>query len=64
MVTVNGNKAKPGKTVKQHDTIRIDFGRRTLVVEIVEIPDGSVRKSDASRYYTILSDEKVDPRLC
>jgi ribosomal 50S subunit-recycling heat shock protein len=62
MVLVNDVRAKPGKMVKPRDTVRIDFGKRLLTVEITEIPEGQVRKSEASNHYTIISERKVDPR--
>lgn len=62
MVTVNNKPAKPGKTVNPHDIIRIDFLRRVLEVEIIELPEGNVRKTEASHCYSILRDEKVDIR--
>ncbi len=61
-VTLNDKQAKPGKMVKPHDTIRIDFGKRMLVAKILKIPQGNVKKSESSDYYTIISDEKVDVR--
>ncbi len=61
-VTVNNMQAKPGKSVTLHDIIRIDFGKRILTVEILEIPEGNVKKSEMELYYSILSDEKVDVR--
>lgn len=61
-VTVNNNRAKPGKSVTPHDIIRIDFGKRILTVEIRQIPEGNVKKSEMELYYSIISDEKVDVR--
>jgi ribosomal 50S subunit-recycling heat shock protein len=59
-VKVNDLVAKAGKSVKEHDTIQIDYGNRILVVTIMAIPEGNVRKTEASQYYAVLSDERVD----
>lgn len=59
---LNSKRAKPGKLVNPSDTIRIDFGKRMLEVEILKVPEGNVRKSEVRDYYRIISDEKVDVR--
>ena len=42
MVTVNGLKSKAGKGVKRQDKICIDFGKRILEIEVLELPEGNV----------------------
>lgn len=60
LVSLNDVKAKPGKNVKSGDIIRIDFGKRILVIEVTEIPQGNVLKSEASSYYNVIKDERVN----
>jgi ribosomal 50S subunit-recycling heat shock protein len=62
-VTINNRQAKPGKFVKPHDIIAIDFGKRLLVIEVMSIPEANVRKDHAPLLYTLIKDEKVDARL-
>jgi ribosomal 50S subunit-recycling heat shock protein len=62
-VTINNRQAKPGKSVKPHDIITIDFGKRLLVIEVMSIPEGNVKKDQSSLLYTLIKDEKVDVRL-
>lgn len=49
-VTVNGRPAKASYDVKVGDRISIQFGSRTLAVEVLEVSD-NVRKDDASAMY-------------
>ena len=60
LVFLNDVKAKPGKDVKPSDIIRIDFGKRILVVEVTKIPTGNVPKSEVTSYYNVIEDAKVD----
>ena len=49
-VTVNGRPAKASYDVKPGDVLRIAFGQRTLVVEVLAVAD-AVRKDDAAAMY-------------
>ena len=50
LVTVNGRPAKASYDVKVGDKIEIQFGPRTLCVEILQVAD-NVRKDDAIGMY-------------
>ena len=49
-VTVNGRPAKAGYDVKVGDLLSIQFGARTLNVEVLRVED-NVRKDDAAGMY-------------
>ena len=49
-VTVNGRPAKASYDVKVGDRIEIQFGQRTVAVEVLHVAD-NVRKDDAAAMY-------------
>ncbi len=49
-VTVNGRPAKAGYEVKEGDELAIQFGQRTLRVEVLQVAQ-TVRKDDAAAMY-------------
>lgn len=49
-VTVNGRPAKASYNVKVGDRIEIQFGQRTVAVEVLQVAD-NVRKDDATAMY-------------
>lgn len=49
-VLVNGKTVKPAYTVKIGDVIEIQFGQRTLKVEVMEINE-TAGKADAANMY-------------
>lgn len=49
-VSVNGRPAKASYDVKVGDRIAIQFGARTVTVEVLQVAD-NVRKDDASAMY-------------
>lgn len=49
-VTVNGRPAKASYEVKVGDVIALQFGARTLQVEVLQVAD-NVRKEDAAAMY-------------
>ena len=55
-VTVNGRPAKASYDVKVGDKLAIQFGARTLRVEVLEVAD-NVRKDDAALMYRELPEE-------
>lgn len=62
-VFVEGNLAKASKEIKVGQKIRIEFTHKSLEVEILEIPRGSVRKDKAGSLYQVLKDEKKEVEL-
>jgi ribosomal 50S subunit-recycling heat shock protein len=57
LVLLDGREAKPGKEIKEGQIITIDFARRILEVQIVEIPSRSVRKEQAKDFYRVVREE-------
>lgn len=51
-VIINGRRAKAGTEVKPGDVVAIDFGRRQLTVQIVEIRQ-TVRAAEAKELYEV-----------
>ena len=49
-VTVNGRPAKASYDVKVGDRIEIQFGQRTVAVDVLQVAD-NVRKDDAKAMY-------------
>ena len=49
-VMLNGRTAKAGANVKVGDTVEIEFGTRTVKVEVLDISE-TVRKEDAGEMY-------------
>lgn len=49
-VTVNGRPAKASYDVKVGDRIEVQFGQRTVAVEVLQVAD-NVRKDDATAMY-------------
>lgn len=49
-VTVNGRPAKASYDVKVGDKLQIQFGARTLCIEVLQVAD-NVRKDDAAAMY-------------
>lgn len=57
-ILVNGRPAKAATTVKVGDKLTLMFGRRELLVEILEIAD-TKRADQAAEMYKILSEQTV-----
>jgi len=54
LIRLNGNPAKAGREVGEGDIIRIG-GKRPVAVEILAIPNGSVKREDREKYFKTLS---------
>lgn len=54
-VSVNGRPAKASYDVKVGDKIEIQFGQRTVAVEVLQVAD-NVRKDDAGAMYREITD--------
>ena len=55
-VTVNGRPAKASYDVKVGDKLQIQFGARTVCIEVLQVAD-NVRKDDATAMYRELPAE-------
>ena len=52
-ITVNGKSAKASLNVKEGDVIEIEFGTRTVKVEVLDVQE-TVRKDEAKELYKYL----------
>lgn len=55
-VLLNGKEAKPSSVIKIGDVLDIQFGQRTLTVQVERLTDSN-RKEDIQGLYTILKEE-------
>ena len=51
---------KASHTVQVGETLALSFPDRTLTIEVVAVPAGSVAKSAARDFYRIVAEERVD----
>jgi len=58
-VKVNGNSAKPGRSISVGDRIEIAFGNRTLEVEVKEIAS-HMPADEADTMYEVIREEYED----
>jgi len=55
--------AKPSKEVRPGQILTINFTNKTLEVEILEVPQKSVKKEEAKNFYKIIREEKTREEL-
>ena len=55
-VYVNGNIAKPAKTLKVGDIIKIEYANKNVVVKVLIIPTGNVSIQQASELYEVIEE--------
>ena len=55
-VYVNGNIAKPAKTLKVGDIIKIEYANKNVVVKVLTIPTGNVSIQQARELYEIIEE--------
>jgi ribosomal 50S subunit-recycling heat shock protein len=57
-VLLDGREVKPGKEIRQGQMVTINFAQRTLEVEILDIPQRSIRKEEAKNFYRVVREER------
>lgn len=55
-VYVNGNIAKPAKTLKVGDIIKIEYANKNVVVKVLIIPTGNVSIQQSSELYEVIEE--------
>jgi ribosomal 50S subunit-recycling heat shock protein len=55
-VVVNGHPAKPSASLRPGDKIAIGFPHRSLVIELLLVPEKQLSKAVARTYYRTISD--------
>lgn len=58
-VKVNGKKAKAGADLSVGDNVEIQFGRKILTFEVVQL-EAHAKKEDAERMYKVIKEEKIE----
>lgn len=53
-VFVNEKQAKPSKTLKEGDIIKIEYPNRTIVAKVLKIPQGNISVQEASSLYEFI----------
>lgn len=61
LVLLDGAPAKPAATVRAGQRIRVETPRSVREWEVLEVPEGSVRKSERGRYARLLDERPVEP---
>lgn len=56
LVRVNGQIAKASKEIKPGDIIHVESWNRRLVVKVLQVPEGPLKKKEADRLYEVLED--------
>ena len=62
LITINGNRAKPGSAVRIGDVISVQVGMNRSEYEVLALMDHEVRRSERDQYSRRLSAERLDPR--
>lgn len=60
LVQVNGQIAKASKEIRAGDTIQIQSRNRRLLVKILQVPEGALKKNEAATLYEVLEDAKIE----
>ncbi len=60
LIFVNNIRAKAAKEVKPNDIIVLNLAKRKLTIRVSGIPKMTIPKTQASSYYNVVKDEKVD----
>ena len=55
-ILVNGNIAKPSKTLKVGDIITIDKGKAPIIVKVLIIPENNVSVQEAPSLYSVIEE--------
>jgi ribosomal 50S subunit-recycling heat shock protein len=56
-IKINGRTARSAHEVRVGDVVQISLGRRTLEVEVVQVPEGQIRKEEMAGLYRVRREE-------
>ncbi|MEB3286585.1 MAG: RNA-binding S4 domain-containing protein [Vampirovibrionales bacterium] len=62
-VQINGKTAKPSAEIVVGDTLKLRFGNRVVVAQILEVPNKAPSVQDAGRLYHLLSQTTAESML-
>jgi ribosomal 50S subunit-recycling heat shock protein len=57
-VSRNGKVAKAGDEVRAGDQLRIDYGARTVDVEVLAVPTGTIGKAQRDEFFRITAEQR------
>ena len=60
-VKINGRETAPGKPVRVGDRVEIQYARKRVIVEVIEIPGKGAKKQD--EYYKLILEELIEEEL-
>ncbi len=58
-VRIGGAAVRPSRIVSEGDIVEIRRPGRSVVMEILEIPEGRVSKKEAPRYYRVIRETRT-----
>lgn len=56
-ISINDKVAKPSSTLKLGDKIKIDFAKKEVVYEVLELKD-STKKEDATKMFKVVEEKE------
>ena len=59
-VLVNDREAKPGKELKQGDTVTLQFSTRLIELEVISFPAAPSRKVEPQDLYRVRSEKRLN----
>ncbi len=59
-VLVNDRQAKPGKELKQGDTVTLQFSTRLIELEVITIPASPVRNMAPQDLYRVRAEKRIN----
>lgn len=59
-VLLNGKKAKPSAEVRAGDRIDIKYPRKTLTIELLEVPQRRVSRRESGNFFRILGENETE----
>ncbi len=59
----NGKTARASDEVRENDTLRINYGAKTVELEVLMVPTSAVSKAQRTEFYRITKEERVEDDL-
>lgn len=59
----NGKTARAGDEIRRNDVLRIDYGFKTVEVEVLEVPPPVVSKTARHEFYRVLKEERDEDEV-
>ncbi|MEA1994944.1 MAG: RNA-binding S4 domain-containing protein [Campylobacterota bacterium] len=59
-IRVNGHQAKPSKDIRENDVVSVYYQLKKLVVRVIDLPKGNIRKEEAQKLYEVLEEKEYE----